>query len=431
MRQSDLPATFCVNPWIQQTVLPTGAFSFCCAAAHGGPIKDATGHILYWASQNPFPEVWNSPETREIRKRMLNGQKVRGCETCYFQESIGKKSSREMLNEEWFGKIAPEIWRRVEDSRRNDGTVSSRALYLDLRLGNLCTLKCRTCNPFNSTKIYAETEQMLAGDAEFKKFYHEVHTWKLAPIEPWYESEEFWTSVETHLPDLRKVYLTGGEPTLIKRNLQFLRRCIDEGHAEHIFLMLNTNCTRLTDEFFDLLPHFEFTLVNCSLDAFGSVNEYIREGTKWETIDANVRRLVSLSPRIQVGFTPVVQILNAYALPELLDYIERLNEDAHRSLNVDFLYANHPEYMDIRNLPDHVRAKAAKKLEAFTGRSKLYHANPYVKNSVDSGIRALRGPRLEGAEQKFGIFMKYNGYLDRQRGRDMAAAVPELATDLS
>jgi hypothetical protein len=48
-----------------------------------------------------FKEAWNSGYMKDIRKKMMNGEAVTGCETCYEQEKVGKRSYRQSHNEEW------------------------------------------------------------------------------------------------------------------------------------------------------------------------------------------------------------------------------------------------------------------------------------------------------------------------------------------
>ena len=36
-----------------------------------------------------------------------------------------------------------------------------------------------------------------------------------------------------------KIYITGGEPTLIKHNVDFLQACADEGYGDQIEIFLN------------------------------------------------------------------------------------------------------------------------------------------------------------------------------------------------
>lgn len=419
-------ATFCVYPWIEQVVQPTGKVSFCCVAKNGGLLKKPDGQY-YSAAEDRLAAAWNSEHMRKIRQGMLAGEKVSGCELCYFQESIGKNSYRQMHNDEWLKKDRPDIEERVQSSIDNQFRVEKPALYLDLRLGNLCNLKCRSCNPYNSSQIHKEVTQLMDTDADYLKFWTTKHREsKPASYPNWYESDAFWDEVIESIPNLRKVYLTGGEPTLIEKNYRFLQACIDSGHSKHIFLMFNTNCTNIQDRFLKLLPHFEFVLINASIDGLGPVNDYIRFLSRWETIDKNFRRLVGLADNVKIGITPVVQVYNILNIVDLLRYVESVSLEANSDINVDFLYATDPPYINPQILPYGVKAEAVRRLEAYKRDSKTYHIQSYLKNSVDSCINMLN----ESPQADLGQltdFAEYTRLLDKHRKQSFAGVFPELS----
>lgn len=423
------PKTFCVYPWIEQVVQSTGKVGFCCVAKGGGIIqKDGGGS--YRAGQDKLESAWNSQHMRDIRKGMIEGAHVPGCELCYFQESIEKKSYREMHNEEWMNKARAEIEARVEESQRNDYRLDKPALYLDLRLGNLCNLKCRSCNPYNSSQIHRETLQLLDGNPEYNAFYSRHNGAHRPPATAeWYESDEFWDEVIRSIPNLRKVYLTGGEPTLIEKNYKFMQACIDSGYSKNIFLMFNINCTNVQDKFLSYLPHFEFVLVNASIDGLGPANEYIRYLSKWETIDKNFRKLVALPSNVQVGVTPVIQIYNILSITELLDYIESVSHSSGRDINVDFLYATDPGYINPQILPASIKAEAVARLEAYKKRSRTYQTQRFLKNSIDSCINLL-SDGTEPDMAKLQDFADYTRMLDIHRKQKLHDVFPELAARL-
>ncbi len=417
-------STFCVYPWIEQVVQPTGQLSFCCVAQSGGKIKKENGEF-FMAAQDKLSDAWNSVAMQEIRKAMLNGEKVEACKLCYFQESIGKKSYREMHNDEWQEKAGPEISRRIEDSKNNNFKINVPALYLDLRLGNLCNLKCRSCNPYNSSQIFKETVQLLQEDDEFKNVYSKYFGGTPPPTSPWFERDEFWDEVITAIPNIRKVYLTGGEPTLIEKNYKFLNACVDSGHSKNIFLMFNTNCTNIQDRFLDLLPHFEFVLMNASIDGFGPTNDYIRFLSRWETIDRNFQKLLQTKGNIKIGATPVIQIYNILEITDLLEYIERMTMKYNKGISVDFLYATHPEFLDISNLPESIKKIALLRLEKFRKKSIAYGKDTFITNSVDSCLNLLRSSR-EKSHERLTDFINYTASLDRKRKQSFPKQFPEL-----
>lgn len=422
---NSLNKTFCVYPWIEQVVQSNGKVSFCCVAKGGGMVKKENGNG-FRAGVDTLASAWNSDHMRSIRKGMLEGNQVPGCELCYFQESIGKTSYREMHNEEWLNKARAEIEARVEGSRSADFEVEKPALYLDLRLGNLCNLKCRSCNPFNSSQIHREVVQLHDTNEEYRDFWNRFNGGKKPTETPeWYESDLFWDEVIQSIPNLRKVYLTGGEPTLIDRNYKFLQACIESGHAKNIFLMFNINCTNVQDKFLEYLPHFQFVLINASIDGFGQENEYIRFLSRWETIDRNFKKLVQLPSNVQIGVTPVLQIYNVLTITRLLDYIEAVATDSKRDLNVDFLYATDPTYINVAILPPAVKQEAIRRLEKYKARSRTYQTQRFLKNSIDSCINLLNEQPVTDAD-KMKDFVAYTRMLDNHRKQRLDHTLPDL-----
>ncbi len=423
------PQTFCVYPWIEQVVQSSGKVGFCCVAKGGGVVqKDGGG--AYRAGQDPLDAAWNSKHMRDIRQGMVEGKEVPGCELCYFQEGIGKKSYREMHNEEWMNKARTEIETRVERSIDDNYRVDKPAFYLDLRLGNLCNLKCRSCNSYNSSQIHRETVQLIDSNPEYRDFYSKYNgPGKPPATSEWYESDAFWDEVISSIPNLRKVYLTGGEPTLIEKNYKFMQACIDSGYAKNIFLMFNINCTNVQEKFLSYLPHFQFVLINASIDGFGPANEYIRHLSRWETIDKNLRKLVELPRNVQIGVTPVLQIYNILNIVELLDYVESISISSSRDINIDFLYATDPVYINPQILPQSIKAEAIARLEAYKQRSRTYHSQRYLKNSIDSCINLLN-EQPEADSAKLRDFADYTRMLDVNRKQSLHATFPELASML-
>jgi sulfatase maturation enzyme AslB (radical SAM superfamily) len=175
--------------------------------------------------------------------------------------------------------------------------VDQPPAYLDLRLGNLCNLKCRMCNPYNSVQIekeWAKIDQKTQNN--YSKFWNKYGL-EFGGCTPWYESENFWKGVEENIPYLKKVYMTGGEPTLIEGNYRFLDRCRETGYAKKIELFFNINFTNLKDRFIEQLNDFHWASVNASLDGYGIVNEYIRAPSRWSVIDKNFRKLAEQAGR--------------------------------------------------------------------------------------------------------------------------------------
>lgn len=424
--------TFCVFPWIHQMATPPGKAGFCCIA-HKEILRDETGTPIE-LGKNGFAPAWNSASMREIRRQMLNGEPVQGCETCHYQEKIGKPSYRQNSNQEWTARIGvDEIQRRVAHSRENHFTVDRPPVYLDLRLGNLCNLKCRMCNPYNSVQIHKEWNAIdAATDGSLSKFWSR-YSMVNGSVEPWYESDEFWKSCEAMIPGLLKVYMTGGEPTLIRGNYRFMRKCIEMGYSGSIELFFNLNFTRLTDEFVELISHFKWTSINASLDGVRETNDYIRYPSRWDELVANFEKLANHpSKNIGLGVSPVIQIYNVLAIVPLLDFVEELEVSSGREILVDFLYCLDPKFLRIENLPAHVKARAAEKLADFKKRSRDMHRTTpksrFIKDGVNSMLTLLQGRAPADSERLLADFFEYTEILDRHRDQSFSDVFPELAS---
>lgn len=435
MAGKEYSKTFCVYPWMHQVATPVGNVNFCCISERtfvrhddGRPVDLAT---------DSFEAAWNTNYMRDIRKKMLCGDPVKGCETCYEQEKIGKRSYRESHNEEWYSRLGKsEIESRVEDSRKKDFVVDKPPVYLDLRLGNLCNLKCRMCNPYNSVMIHKEwqeLDQQTAG--EYSNFWAKYNM-KVGTVSKWYESENFWSDVEKYIPHLKKVYMTGGEPTLIESNYRFLDLCREKGYANKIELFFNLNFTNMSDKFIEQLSHFKWTSINASIDGFGSTNEYIRGSSKWDICDKNINKLLSKQiSTIGFGFSPVIQIYNILNITSLLDYIESLIMKYNHDILIDFLYCFTPEFLDMESLPRAIKLEAKKKILEWAENSRLMRRKSeksfFIKNSVESLLTRLDQTLEHENSEKIRDFMGYTNTLDQKRNQNFAQALPELARMLN
>ena len=140
--------SFCVYPWVSLMVNTSGTLNYCCIAKPG-ILRDEKQRQLTLGNST-LQEGWNSPRMKELRLGMIQGEQISSCKHCYLQEEVGKKSFRQMHNDEWERRIgADAIHERVKASYDNDMALPDHdPVYLDLRLGNLCNLKCRMCNPW-------------------------------------------------------------------------------------------------------------------------------------------------------------------------------------------------------------------------------------------------------------------------------------------
>ena len=86
--------------------------------------------------------------------------------------------------------------------------------------------------------------------------------------------------------DTEHVVITGGEPMLMKENLEFLQLLKKENPDCHI--RVNTNLSTTMTGVFDLLCSFKNVHWTVSVESMGEEYEYIRHHGSWVDFDQNL-----------------------------------------------------------------------------------------------------------------------------------------------
>ena len=431
--------TFCPYPWIHVMTQPSGTVNFCCVA--NGQIKTDDSFTEFDGMQTGTPillnqggdmrDVWNSKHYKHIRRQMDTGERVVGCEPCYDLEDLGIPSYRTNYIKDWLGwhRNADEIERIIEKSRENDYHVDEPPEYLDFRLGTMCNLRCRMCQSQNSSAIYKELKDDELYTQEERDFVVKHTHWNDFSdyTQPWFDTPEFLESVEEWLPNVNRLYFTGGEPTIIQRTYWILEKCVELGIAKDIDLVFNSNMTNIQPRFLDLLAKFRDVLMCLSVDGYAQYNEYIRSGSTWSIVDKHIRDYAQSEVVGNILFSPVVQIYNILNITELLDYAEEITKFSGRRIDISFLMNNYPKCLDIRNLPKHVRVEGQKRLRDWLNTSKYFKDDERNLATVEGIIKALEDENVNAdAEKQMQIFKEYTELLDSKRDQSIKESIPDL-----
>tara|TARA_B100000902_G_scaffold291595_1_gene277967 strand:- start:3353 stop:4507 length:1155 start_codon:yes stop_codon:yes gene_type:complete len=378
--------TFCILPWMHLATTATGNLRVCCNSTPGDNLilkPDGTPYKLY---RDNMQAAWNSETYATIRKQLLNNERPDMCTRCFREEDAGIRSARQAWNEKW-----------TEDKPYTlDAPFEIK--YVDLRLGNLCNLKCRMCNPYSSNmwvKEWASVDTALS-ESEYKR---------LSRMD-WPEQEKTWENLFDIAHTVEEIYLTGGEPTVIKEQQRLLDYLIDEGIAGNIRLKYNTNLVKMPEWLFDRWLHFKRIQLNCSIDAVGELDHYIRHPSRWQTVLENFERIQTLdNANIEIHCT--VQMYNILRMSE---FIEWANPYGHK---IYFNILNHPEHLNIRVLPNALKQQAHEQLKPYVDLPKVQDIIDYMWH--------------EDWSEKLPAFYKYTHTLDASRSENLHSIVPEFA----
>jgi MoaA/NifB/PqqE/SkfB family radical SAM enzyme len=404
--------TFCVMPWMNISVDPDGSIKPCCISHQY--IHKENGE-KYNLGHDKLETIINSPEYVELRQKMIVGESIEGCKQCYAIEQYGKsESKRNIFNRTWLPK--QEIRKKVSQGPVIDNTVYD----FDLRFGNLCNLSCRSCIPVNSSQLEKELHELEA-DTTISKFF----TINSYPnINEWYETETFEYNIKSNLESIQQLYITGGEPTIIKKNQELLRFLVDTGKSKNIRLILNSNMTNINPAFYELLPEFESVLFFASVDGYKEIQEYLRYPSNWSQVDKNVNKLISLKGNITIKFCPTIQIGNINKLVDLFEYVENLNKAAGKA--VAYIWLNlleFPSHLNIVHLPVEYKKICWDRIQHWVDTKCEYQDATFHER-----LAALKNKCLTetSSTEEMSKFFEMNDIFDNHRSHYIKDINPEL-----
>ncbi len=384
----EVSPTFCVLPWVHIGTKPDGTLNLCCIAS-SEVLKDKNSNPCRMDSDS-VADIWNCHSIKKIRQNMLAGQKISACETCYLDESNKKQSARQKKNADWMRRLGShELKKRISESLKNDGHVSSPPVYFDLRMGNKCNLRCRMCFPLNSHSLNQEIREITTAQLPFPSFYKNMVLSEDQMIF-WGDSDRFLKSMDTSLLHLREIYLTGGEPMLIKATESLLRRACELKVAHNINLTFHTNATIWNKNIVELLPHFARVDIICSIDGVGKTDEYVRYPTQFGKVDDVFKKYLDLclqQTNIFLSIGVSISWLNIFELPAFCNWLTKTGaSQAHSFLGVWLNMVYFPNFLSIEMLPAHLKKEAISALHLC---SRILQSSSLATAQIESDLSAI------------------------------------------
>ena len=298
-------------PWISIETSPIGTARPCCLAVDEITRSDGTKYSL---RENTLEEIYHSEYMQNLRKDFLAGNKPSTCRRCWDEEAAGRTSKR--INSRIRLK---EYYDNVDWNNLNPDQL----WFIDLKLGNICNLKCRICGSWSSSKWAKEEIDYVPG---IDRKTHLAYTYLKNGAWP-RESEVFWDNLKTLLPNIKYFEFTGGEPFLIEQHFELLRYAVENDYAKNIEIHYNTNGT-VFPESAELWSNFKHVEIAFSIDNVGDRFEYERYGAKWEEVQENIAKFNQMrSSKISTQLCTTINIQNVYYLPELCEWISQQTFD--------------------------------------------------------------------------------------------------------
>jgi MoaA/NifB/PqqE/SkfB family radical SAM enzyme len=393
---------FCVLPWVSLEASPIGTVRPCCLA--DDELLDDAGNKFSLLTAD-FASIQNSQAMTQLREEFLAGKKPQTCRKCWMEERAGRTSKRMHT-----------LDRMKHMGISGEWTADAKPLmFLDLKLGNICNLKCRICGSWSSSQFATEELNDMGPDADKKKSF----PYQMLRAGAWpRENQSFWREIDACLNDIRYIEFTGGEPFMIKEHFTMLQGIVDRGIAHQVEIHYNTNGTHYPAEAESIWRHFKTVEVAFSIDDLGERFEYQRTNADWAVVLDNItsfQYLRSQMPNLRLQCCSTVNVFNVRYIDQLAQWIVLQG--------FDFVYWNMMHdawYFSIATLPDSAKAEIAEHLRSADVPTQYREEFDRITDFMNNGA----------STDGFMTVMKIRD-LDRKRQQNLRTVAPELADILN
>ena len=306
---------FCQKPFNHNYIHTNGKMRLCCTTTQDLPTDNK--YNLFDANRHTIEDYWNSDRMKEIRRKMIAGEKIRDCEKCYQQEAQGTQSLRSTYGMEDFINKTDE-----------DGSFHESATSMQIHFGNVCNLKCKMCSQMYSHMHGMETKEIGKEDPEWLHWVKEqganVNNWtnELGVKQEWHKNTAVKNKIFSHISrNIDGLVVIGGEPSLIPEFYELFEYCDKQGTLSNKNITLVTNLTNTNPRLTKWLPKLKSWKIWASVDGVGERTEYIRYPSKWNKILESLefyRNIIGDNGNITLS--PAIQLLNIDQLDDIIKW---------------------------------------------------------------------------------------------------------------
>ena len=387
----------CVNLESSLRIATDGTFHPCCVAKQS-QFRDESGRLMN-IQTHTFEEAFMSPTLQELRKAFEEGKKHPICEICWKEEEIGEKS------------------KRIRDNLKVDGNNEVNKPYLlEINLGNICNLACRMCNL--GASVNWKAEHNLARSIEYpnsKPFNkHDLDYEANKYSAPFRDESAIWQEIRDNLKYVKFLDLYGGEPMLMKKQWDILKKSIEDGHAQFQSVHFNTNGTLFKQEYVEILKQFQHADISFSIDGTDKGFDYVRYPAKWPKTEATMEKWLEATKEynnfeFSICFTH--QIFNILDFKSISHWSEAHNIRIYKN---PLFY---PKYFDSSIIPEEAKVKIEKIIDNMEMSDKTRKEYSTLINHMKS---------YKHNPKEFKNFFKINVELDKRRNQSFKSTYPEL-----
>jgi organic radical activating enzyme len=349
-----------------------------------------------WDNKTPLNEFYNSPVFTKLRQQSQNGEKVSGCHRCYREEEMGILSMRQKA---FPGEIV----------RMQQSVELPTITFAELGAGRICNLKCRSCDPYFSTKWESDAKEVSKPLPDPKS---DVDLDKI--------DAQFFK-------DVQMIKVTGGEPFYNPGFERLLDRIAQQGYSKNIELEIFSNATQTPSaRFMETLKSFRKVNISLSIDGFKEKNTYIRFPSQWSTIEKTCHFWIAETQKtnlMQLNYAITVSIFNVLYLFELFRWLFEIHKNSPPNILIQTV--QDPRHLNVALWPAEVRRKIHELFQAQEKKFvKEFSPNKSFQKRIQNIVKMLRANSNQG--EVVSLFWKETVTLDQRRKENFQSTFPEL-----
>ena len=403
-----------MHPFTGLATREDGAICACCRS-----------HPIGFIQKDTLENIWNNDTMQRIRRQVLNNERPPECEPCFSLEDQGVESLR---MRHIAGKI-PEARINLYPNTQLQEIMPFEIPTMELKLNNLCNLKCRMCHPMDSTawNDWSEVKDFYKAEGNIMYDIVEEHNLENKPfLDKFQDSTEWWASLEKLLPHFRRVEFAGGEPLMDPQHYRILDMLAPYG--DQIEIKYATNLSTLGKNnrtIWEYWPKFKSVAVNVSIDGMEKSYEYVRGNASWAELINNIQQIQSIPNISRIVGAVTVQVSNVLILDKIIEYfLDDLGIIFHTHR------VEYPKVLSAQVLPRELQVLAITKLRAVEQRLEEFNMvkkHPellaYTRGQIQDNINYLIS---RDQSDKWQDCVSFNQALDSTRNQSFFDVTPEF-----
>jgi len=423
-----LSASFCAAKWYNATIwLGSGQTTSC----HHPP-----AHLVDIDKVSINPKLLhNTPQKKEDRRRMINGERPPGCEYCWKIEDMGSDAISDRV---YKSRIYPIEALDEAFATPADADVNLRTL--EIAFDRTCQFACSYCNPaFSSTWVRDIRKNgpynglVSDGRNHFTHAHDASQLYKFGETNPYVEAFFAWWESDLH-QTLQELRITGGEPLMSAHTWKLIDWFKQNKGKSTTRLAINSNLGTDVDidRLLESTKGMQIDLYT-SNESIGLQAEYIRDGLVWDDWANNVERLLDSG---QFRSIHVMNTINALCLDSLDQFLECMlqwkTEYGRDALSFTLNILRFPSFQSPLVLPNHIRMEYTKKLQQWldaNNKNELLHEHEinHLQRLIDY-LDVVKTPHSEAFEMPklLNDFKQFYTQYDQRRGKNFALTFPTL-----